>query len=427
MYSPQAKPSGVTHGPSSVHMRANRYSAPDVSFATMSTYHTPEDDTVTLITHTSNVSKEPDKGKEDIVQDKEQGKPDPSLRPPYSYVALIAMAIMESPDKRLSLSAIYQYIISKFPFYEKNKKIWQNSIRHNLSLNKCFIRFPGDPGRERKGYWTVDPAYKDSNYRRRKRMKRLFRPLPNHFQAEKSIFSSDTYGYLFTPKYPQSIFMNNSWSLRQSSAPMSYTSCHMTEGNVSPVNVEELSASYFRNQSTALSSMVDSHHHPQPHAYHPQQLSQPSTPNSWSLRPFESSAPMSYTSCHMAEGNVRPVNVEEISASYFRNQSTALSSMVDSHHHPQPHAYHPQQLSQPSTPNSWSLRPFESSAPMSYTSCHMAEGNVRPVNVEELSASYFRNQSTALSSMVDFHHHPQPHAYHHQQVSQPSAPNFCTL
>ena len=83
---------------------------------------------------------------------------DPHVKPPYSYVAMITMAIQNSSEGKLKLAQIYEYIQEKFPYYRnlKSKKGWQNSIRHNLSLNDCFVKCPGEGGPERKGNkWTI--------------------------------------------------------------------------------------------------------------------------------------------------------------------------------------------------------------------------------------------------------------------------------
>lgn len=106
-------------------------------------------------------------------------KSSPAIRrqekPPYSYIALIVMAIKNSPIKRLTLSEIYTYLQQNFPFFRGPYQGWKNSVRHNLSLNECFVKLPkGLGGRPGKGhYWTIDPdsecMFEEGSYRRRPR------------------------------------------------------------------------------------------------------------------------------------------------------------------------------------------------------------------------------------------------------------------
>lgn len=81
---------------------------------------------------------------------------DDGSKPNLSYAALIGMALLRSPTRRLTLSQIYKWITSNFSFYKPDDAGWQNSIRHNLSLHKAFHkieRTKDDPG---KGcYWSI--------------------------------------------------------------------------------------------------------------------------------------------------------------------------------------------------------------------------------------------------------------------------------
>ncbi|KAI5922165.1 hypothetical protein F4810DRAFT_298272 [Camillea tinctor] len=84
---------------------------------------------------------------------------DDGTKPGHSYAQLIGMAILRAPQRRLTLSQIYKWISDTYSFYNANDAGWQNSIRHNLSLNKAFIkqeRPKDDPGKG--NYWAIEPG-----------------------------------------------------------------------------------------------------------------------------------------------------------------------------------------------------------------------------------------------------------------------------
>lgn len=121
-------------------------------------------------------------------------------KPPYSYIWLTYMAIESSEEKQLPLCDIYAFIMQRFPFYRHNTQRWQNSLRHNLSFNDCFVkvhlsvplaylsqlslsqvpRLGDKPGKG--ALWRVHPDARSmfengSCLRRRKRFKVRARPL----------------------------------------------------------------------------------------------------------------------------------------------------------------------------------------------------------------------------------------------------------
>ncbi|XP_037930737.1 protein lin-31-like [Teleopsis dalmanni] len=102
--------------------------------------------------------------------------PQEEPKPQHSYIGLIAMAILSSPDSKLVLSDIYQYILDNYPYFRTRGPGWRNSIRHNLSLNYCFIK----SGRSANGkghYWAIHPAniddFRRGDFRRRKAQRKV--------------------------------------------------------------------------------------------------------------------------------------------------------------------------------------------------------------------------------------------------------------
>ena len=80
-------------------------------------------------------------------------------KPQYSYPALIAMAISESPYKMLSSGEIGDHILRAFPYFKRNELSFRKSVRRNLSLDECFVKVPQEYGPSvHRNLWKLHPA-----------------------------------------------------------------------------------------------------------------------------------------------------------------------------------------------------------------------------------------------------------------------------
>ncbi|KAM9524285.1 forkhead box protein P1-B isoform 4-T9 [Salvelinus alpinus] len=99
----------------------------------------------------------------DIVQNKEFYM-NAEVRPPFTYASLIRQAILESPEKQLTLNEIYNWFTRMFAYFRRNAATWKGAIRTNLSLHKCFVRVEDEFG----SFWTVD----DEEFKRGRHVQR---------------------------------------------------------------------------------------------------------------------------------------------------------------------------------------------------------------------------------------------------------------
>ncbi|EDO18261.1 hypothetical protein Kpol_1039p10 [Vanderwaltozyma polyspora DSM 70294] len=83
-----------------------------------------------------------------------------NVKPPHSYATMITQAILSTKEGIISLADIYKYISTNYAYYRFAKTGWQNSIRHNLSLNKAFEKVPRKPDEPGKGMkWRISESY----------------------------------------------------------------------------------------------------------------------------------------------------------------------------------------------------------------------------------------------------------------------------
>lgn len=190
---------------------------------------------------------------------KSKVKSDPA-KPPKPYLEIIADAILSRSVKLMQLHEIYNFMENKYSYFAKNiNKSWRNSVRHNLSLNECFVK--AGRGTNGKGnYWRIHPLCEKEFIRgnfRRKSFKQLIKAgnsgMVNQNQASVSQ-PSHLVGYIPFSEYALSYRGINSLSAQPNQGFQQETSSTSTNFPYSFLNSQQMSAYNFQNLAQSKTS-----------------------------------------------------------------------------------------------------------------------------------------------------------------------------
>lgn len=163
---------------------------------------------------------------------------------PYSYAQLITYAIATSSTQKMTLSELYKWCMDNFPYFKETpSQGWKNSIRHNLSLNRNFIRVPRPVNEPGKGsYWTLNRA------RIKSEMKALNRTR-NHKRSNTTSTNVVTFDRIvnLNGENDASEFYNYSCPLQQTEKTLSQPQVNFSDSSTicSPSSMQQVFQSYF--------------------------------------------------------------------------------------------------------------------------------------------------------------------------------------
>ncbi|KAF8225535.1 hypothetical protein L208DRAFT_1305862 [Tricholoma matsutake] len=130
---------------------------------------TPNRPIVNLVSSPGPLGPLPDEEEYDTLPFTLPPGPYPPNKPDASYAALVGQAILSSPEHRLTLQEIYDYITIVYPFFKRDEQTWMNSIRHVLSTTVCFRKVPRERsvGRTLWAIWDEDlECFKGGGFRK---------------------------------------------------------------------------------------------------------------------------------------------------------------------------------------------------------------------------------------------------------------------